>query len=262
MALSLSTPRRALITGAGSGIGQGLATTLALEHGWSVIVTDMNLEAAQATVASITEKGGVAEAHPLNVADNDQIVSLIELLKSTGRIDVLVNNAGLQHVARLEEFPHDRWAFLIQVMLTGVADLTRAVLPIMRQQGFGRIINIGSIHSLVASPFKSAYVAAKHGLVGFSKVIALETCDTDITINTICPSYVKTPLVDAQIASQARTHGISEEDVINKIMLEPMPKKAFISIEELVGTTLFLTSNAARNITGQSIALDGGWTSR
>ena len=145
-------------------------------------------------------------------------------------------------------------------MLTGVADLTRAVLPVMRAQGFGRIINVGSIHSLVASPFKSAYVAAKHGLLGFSKVVALETSDVDITINTLCPSYVHTPLVDQQIANQAKTHGISKEEVINKIMLEPMPKKAFISGEELVGSVLFLSSNAAKNITGQAIAIDGGWT--
>lgn len=192
-------------------------------------------------------------------------------------------------MARLEEFPHEKWALLVQVMLTGVADLTRGVLPIMRSQGYGRIINIGSIHSVIASPFKSAYVAAKHGLIGFSKVMALETADTDITINTICPSYVKTPLVDAQIANQAKvgarsyggacvrynqltptqhkhvprqSHGISEEEVINKIMLEPMPKKAFISMDELVGTTLFLSSSAAKNITGQALLLDGGWTVR
>ena len=197
--------------------------------------------------------------------------------------------AGLQHVARLEEFPHEKWALLVQVMLTGVADLTRGVLPIMRSQGSGRIVNIGSIHSVIASPFKSAYVAAKHGLIGFSKVMALETADADITINTICPSYVKTPLVDAQIANQAKvggtrfygdvymhrtltnqrntnpppqSHGISEEEVINKIMLEPMPKKAFISMDELVGTTLFLSSSAAKNMTGQALLLDGGWTVR
>jgi len=168
--------------------------------------------------------------------------------------------AGLQHVSRLEDFPADRWALMVQVMLTGVADLTREVLPGMRSRGFGRIINIGSIHSLVASPYKSAYVAAKHGLIGFSKVVALETSDVNITINTICPSYVHTPLVDKQIADQAKTHGITKEEVINKIMLEPMPKKAFISAEELVGSTLFLASDVAKNITGQTLVIDGGWT--
>lgn len=263
MSLSLSGSRTALITGAGSGIGAGIATSLALEHGWEIIATDLNIVAAEETAAIIKGKGGVCSAYALNVADGAQSAALIDSLKAEGkRIDVLINNAGLQHVARLEEFPAEKWAFMVQVMLTGVADLTRAVLPIMRQQGFGRIINIGSIHSVIASPFKSAYVAAKHGLIGFSKVMALETSDVDITVNTICPSYVKTPLVDAQIANQAKTHGISEADVINKIMLEPMPKKAFISMEELVGTTIFLSSNAARNMTGQALILDGGWTVR
>ena len=141
-----------------------------------------------------------------------------------------------------------------------VARLTRAVLPGMRQRGFGRIVNIGSIHALVASPYKSAYVAAKHGLVGFSKVIALETADTDITINTVCPSYVKTPLVDKQIADQARTRGIPEAEVVSQIMLKPMPKGVFIEMDELAGITAFLCSPAARNMTGQTLVVDGGWT--
>ena len=175
---------------------------------------------------------------------------------------MLVNNAGLQHVAPLEDFPVAKWEHLIQVMLIGVARLTRAVLPGMRERGFGRIINIGSIHSLVASPYKSAYVAAKHGLLGFSKVIALETADADITINTICPSYVKTPLVDKQIADQARTRGIPESEVVRQIMLAPMPKGVFIGVDELAGITAFLMSPAARNITGQTIVVDGGWTAQ
>ena len=157
-------------------------------------------------------------------------------------------------------FTERQAAFLVQVMLVGVARLTRAVLPGMRERGFGRIVNIGSIHALVASPYKSAYVAAKHGLVGFSKVIALETADTDITINTICPSYVKTPLVDRQITDQARTRGISEAEVVGQVMLKPMPKGVFIEMDELAGTTAFLISPAARNMTGQTLVLDGGWT--
>jgi 3-hydroxybutyrate dehydrogenase len=132
----------------------------------------------------------------------------------------------------------------------------------MRAQNYGRIINVGSIHSVVASPYKSAYVAAKHGLLGFAKTVALETGDTDITINTLCPAYVKTPLVEKQIASQAKENNMSEEDVINKIMLEPMPKKAFIGVDELAETAAFLMSSAAKNITGQAIVLDGGWTAR
>jgi 3-hydroxybutyrate dehydrogenase len=178
------------------------------------------------------------------------------------RVDVLINNAGLQHVSRLEEFPESKWDQLLDVMLKGPYLLTKALLPRMKQQGFGRIVNIGSIHGLVASPFKSAYVAAKHGLVGLSKTVALETADVDITMNTICPAYIRTPLVDKQIADQAKTHGISEDDVIKKIMLEPMPKKAFISIEEIAATVEFLISHNARNITGQTIVIDGGWTAR
>ena len=138
--------------------------------------------------------------------------------------------------------------------------MTRSLLPRMRKRGFGRIINIGSIHSLVASPYKSAYVAAKHGLIGFSKVVALETADTDITINTICPSYIRTPLVDAQVANQAKAHGMTEDEVIDRIMLAPMPKKVFITVEEVAGAIDFLTSSHARNITGQTIVIDGGWT--
>ena len=147
-------------------------------------------------------------------------------------------------------------------MLVAPAMLTQAVLPSMRANNYGRIINVGSIHSLVASPFKSAYVAAKHGLLGFSKTLALETGDCNITINTLCPSYVETPMVKKQITSQAREHGISEQDVIEKIMLEPMPKKAFIGTDELAETANFLIQNTARNITGQTLVLDGGWTAR
>jgi 3-hydroxybutyrate dehydrogenase len=155
-----------------------------------------------------------------------------------------------------------RWDYLIQVMLTGSARLVRALLPVMREHRFGRIVNVGSIHSLVASPNKSAYVAAKHGLLGLTKTIALETAGSDITINTICPSYVKTPLVDMQIADQARTRGIPEADVVREIMLKPMPKGVFIGIDELAGIALFLMSPAARNITGQAIVVDGGWTAQ
>ena len=184
-----------------------------------------------------------------------------EKLKDTP-VDILVNNAGIQHVSKIEDFPPEKWQLLINIMLVAPALLTQAFLPHMRSNNFGRIINIGSIHSVVASPFKSAYVAAKHGLLGFSKTIALETGDCDVTINTVCPAYVKTPLVEKQIAAQAKENGITEEEVVNKIMLEPMPKKAFISLEELGDTADFLISSAARNITGQTLILDGGWTAR
>ena len=246
-----------LITGAGSGIGAGIAAELATA-GHHLVVTDVNLDAATAVAAQLREAGGSAEALLLDVTSDDSVAAALAAVSRP--VDVLVNNAGLQHVAPLEQFPIDTWDFLVQVMLVGVARLTRAVLPGMRARGFGRIVNIGSIHSLVASPYKSAYVAAKHGLVGFSKVIALETADTDITINTICPTYVKTPLVDRQIADQARTRGIPESEVVSEVMLKPMPKGVFITFEELAGITAFLVSPPARNITGHTIAVDGGWT--
>ncbi|HYG07163.1 MAG TPA: 3-hydroxybutyrate dehydrogenase [Stenotrophomonas sp.] len=246
-----------LITGAGSGIGAGIAAHLA-QAGHHVLASDLDLGAAQAVAADINAAGGSAQALALDVTSEASITQALAGL-SRGP-DVLVNNAGLQHVAPLEAFPMERWELLVEVMLTGVARLTRAVLPGMRERGFGRIVNIGSIHSLVASPYKSAYVAAKHGLVGFAKVVALETAAHDITINTLCPSYVKTPLVDRQIADQARARGMAEDEVIAKVMLAPMPKGRFIEYDELAGAIGFLASAAARNITGQVLAIDGGWT--
>jgi len=251
------TPRCILITGAGSGIGAGIAAELAAA-GHHLVVTDVALPAAEAVAAQLRAAGGSAEALALDVTADASVAAALAAVSRP--VDVLVNNAGLQHVAPLEEFPIEKWDFLVQVMLVGVARLTRALLPGMRERGFGRIVNIGSIHSLVASPYKSAYVAAKHGLLGFSKVVALETAGTDITINTICPTYVKTPLVDKQIADQARTRGIPESQVVSDVMLKPMPKGVFITFEELAGITAFLLSPAARNITGHTIDVDGGWT--
>jgi 3-hydroxybutyrate dehydrogenase len=248
--------RNILVTGAGSGIGAGIAAGLAAA-GHHLVVTDVAPGPAEAVARAILDEGGSAEARVLDVTSD---ASIAAALAASPPVDVLVNNAGLQHVAPLEEFPMEKWDFLVQVMLVGVARQTRAVLPGMRERGFGRIVNIGSIHSLVASPYKSAYVAAKHGLVGFSKVVALETATTDITINTICPTYVKTPLVDRQIADQARTRGIPESQVVSDVMLKPMPKGVFITFEELAGITAFLMSPAARNITGHTIDVDGGWT--
>ncbi|MCC4634836.1 3-hydroxybutyrate dehydrogenase [Xanthomonas dyei] len=251
--------RSILITGAGSGIGAGIATHLTSD-GHHLLVSDMDLAAAEHTAQRVRDAGGSAEALVLDVTDDDSIAHA--LAGASQPPQVLVNNAGLQQVAALEDFPMQRWALLVDVMLTGAARLSRAVLPSMRAAGYGRIVNIGSIHSLVASPYKSAYVAAKHGLVGLAKVIALETADCDITVNTLCPSYVRTPLVERQIADQARTRGIAEEAVIRDVMLKPMPKGAFIEYDELAGTVAFLMSHAARNITGQSIAIDGGWTAQ
>jgi 3-hydroxybutyrate dehydrogenase len=248
-----------LVTGAASGIGAALARALAAA-GHHVVVSDVRGEEAGAVAARLQAAGGSGEAVALDVTADASVAAAVAALSRP--VDVLINNAGLQHVAPLEAFPMSRWDHLVQVMLVGVARVTRALLPGMRQRGFGRIINIGSIHSLVGSPGKSAYVAAKHGLLGLSQAIALETADTDVTINTICPSYVQTPLVDRQIADQARLRGIPEAAVVDQVMLAPMPKGVFVSCEELAGIAAFLMSAAARNITGQTIVVDGGWTAQ
>ena len=254
--------KSALVTGAASGIGLAIATRLA-ELDYRVVLSDANYPAAQGATDKLVEKGLNVLALELDVTSDSDIANAQQTVEAAfGRIDILVNNAGLQYVSRLEEFPVDRWRFLTEVLLVGPALLTRALLPLMRHNNYGRIVNIGSIHSLVASPHKSAYVAAKHGLLGFSKAVALETANQDITINTICPSYVKTALVERQIANQAKENGISEEEVVNKIMLEPMPKKSFIDMDELLGALEYLVGSTTRNMTGQQIVIDGGWTVR
>ncbi len=249
---------RVLITGGSGGIGFAVAQAYAAQ-GDEVILADINLAVAEQKAAELVATGAKASALLLDLTSQDSIENTAA---AAGQVDVLVNNAGIQHVARLEEFPEHKWQQLLQVMLTGPAMLSKALLPGMRSRGFGRIVNIGSIHALVASPFKSAYVAAKHGLLGFSKVVALENADIDFTINTICPAYVRTPLVDAQIAAQCKEHQLSETEVIEKIMLAPMPQKAFIGVDEIAATAVFLTTAAARHITAQTLVLDGGWTAR
>lgn len=247
-----------LVTGGGSGLGAALCSHFA-ERGFTVVVTDSNRPAAEHVASALVGQGRSAIARTLDVRSQADIETCFANLPGN-RVDLLINNAGFQHVARLEEFDPAQWDALVDVVLNGTCRATRAALPVMRRQDSGRIVNIGSIHSLVASPYKSAYVAAKHGLVGFSRAIALENADVDITINTICPSYIRTPLVDAQIQSQAKAHGISQEQVIETIMLKPMPKRAFITTEEVAAAIDFLASPMARNITGQTLVIDGGWT--
>jgi len=257
----MTSPRRTiLITGAGSGLGRGLGLFLA-QQGHAILATDQHLGPAEETAAQIRAANGVAHPLALDVTSPDSVASCFAQ-RDFGTPDVVVNNAGLQHVAGVEEFPLEQWDALINVLLKGAFLLSRASLPGMRARGFGRLIHIGSIHSLVASPFKSAYIAAKHGLVGLSKTLALETAQDDVTSNVICPAYVRTPLVERQIAAQARTRGISENEVIEKIMLAPMPKKSFITPEEVGAAIDFLISPLARNITGQTITIDGGWTAQ
>jgi 3-hydroxybutyrate dehydrogenase len=249
--------RRIFLTGAGSGLGRGLACCLA-RQGHSIVATDLRLEAVRETAEMA---GAGVEAHALDVSSEEQVARLVGTLGGAP-IEVLINNAGLQHVARVEEFPVASWDTLTAVMLRGPFLLSRALLPQMRAAGFGRLIHVGSIHSLVASAGKSAYTAAKHALLGFSKVLALETADSEITSNTICPAYVRTPLVEGQIKDQAKLRGISEDEVVQKIMLEPMPKGAFVTYEEIAAAVEYLMSPLARNVTGQTITIDGGWTAR
>jgi 3-hydroxybutyrate dehydrogenase len=253
-------PLHILLTGAASGLGRGLAQSFAAA-GHRLHLADKNPEGLRETLGLLGPSAPKARAHALDVTSAAQVRELFASLGDE-RIDLLVNDAGVQYVERVEAFPEERWDLLMDVMLKGPYLLTQAVLPRMRAAGFGRIVNIGSIHSLVASPYKSAYVAAKHGLLGLARVVALETADADVTVNTICPSYIRTPLVEAQIQAQARTHGIPEQEVIDKIMLAPMPKGKFITPEEVAAAIEFLASPLARNITGQVLVIDGGWTAR
>ncbi len=248
---------RVVITGGTGGIGFAIANHFG-QAGYQVILADLNQGLLQQKVAELTSQGIDADYCVLDVTNQHAIEQCAQRFPA----DILVNNAGIQHVARLEDFPPDKWALLVSVMLTGPAMLTRAMLPSMRHNNFGRVINIGSIHAVIASPFKSAYVAAKHGLLGFSKVVALENADKNFTINTICPAYVKTPLVEQQIAAQAKEHNLTEQQVIEQIMLAPMPQKAFIDVSEIADMAAFLCQPGARHMTAQTLILDGGWTAR
>jgi 3-hydroxybutyrate dehydrogenase len=189
------------------------------------------------------------------------IAEMIEAtLRSSGRIDVLVNNAGIQHVAPLQDFPIEKWDAVLGINLSAAFHTTRLALPSMLKNKWGRIVNVASAHGLVASPFKSAYVAAKHGMVGLTKVTALETAEHGITCNAICPGYVYTPLVEAQIEGQAKAHGIARDQVIRDVLLAQQPNKRFATVEELGALTVFLASEAAASITGVALPVDGGWT--
>ena len=240
--------RRALITGGASGIGRACAVRLA-EDGADVVVVDRDAEAAKAVAEQV---GGTAVAVDLSDLD---AVDALDLA-----VDVLVNNAGLQHVAPLHEFPVDRFSYILRLMLEAPFRLVRGALPHMYEQGWGRVVNISSVHGLRASPFKSAYVTAKHGLEGLSKVIALEGAEHGVTSNCVNPAYVRTPLVEGQIADQARTHGLSEDEVVEQVMLAPAAIKRLIEPAEVADAVSWLCSPAAGSVTGTSLVMDGGWS--
>ncbi|HET8598817.1 MAG TPA: 3-hydroxybutyrate dehydrogenase [Segeticoccus sp.] len=244
------TGRTALVTGGASGIGRACAVRLAAA-GATVVVTDVDADAAKAVADEI---GG--EAWVVDLADTAALAG------QRLEVDVLVNNAGVQHVAPVEEFPPERFGFILRLMLESPFLLVRAALPHMYSRGFGRVVNISSAHGLVASPYKSAYVAAKHGLEGLSKVIALEGGGRGVTSNCINPGYVRTPLVEKQIADQARIHGIPEAEVVEKVMLTEPSIKRLVEPEEVAELAAYLCSPAGSFVNGASLPIDGGWTAR
>jgi 3-hydroxybutyrate dehydrogenase len=250
--------RAAIVTGAASGIGRAIATDLAQE-GARVLCADVNVEEGE-RVASAFSAGAFQRADIAKQADCDALVA--RAVRDFGGVDILVNNAGLQHIAPVEEFPVETWERLVHIMLFGAFYLTRAALPHMYKKGWGRIVNIASVHGLVASPYKSAYVAAKHGLVGFTKAVALEAAEKGVTVNAVCPSYVRTPLVEKQIADQAKVHGISEDAVVRDIMLAPAALKRLLEPSEVAAYVRFLCSDEASGITGGTQVIDAGWTAR
>ncbi len=254
--------KAAIVTGAGSGIGRAIAHALAA-HGTAVCIGDVNHEAARRVASEIERADGRAIAVRADVSQRSQVEELVaEATRAFGRLDILVNNAGLQFIAPIQEFPEDRWDLLIGVMLTGTFLCSKYALPHMMARRWGRIVNISSIHGLVASPFKSAYISAKHGIVGFTRTLALEVADHGITANAICPGYVRTPLVENQIADQARVNGISPEDVVARIMLAPAAIKRLLEPEEIASAVLYLCSEMAAGVTGTALAVDAGWTAR
>ena len=256
--------RSAVVTGSTSGIGLGIARALAAQ-GVNVMLNGLaNGNDPGALCAQLASEHGVKTA--FSRADMSRPAEIAAMFAEAelafGAVDILVNNAGIQHVAPVDEFPLEKWDQIIAINLSSVFHATRAALPGMKRRGWGRIVNIASAHGLVASPYKSAYIAAKHGVVGFTKTVALETARQGITCNAICPGYVLTPLVEKQIDDQAKTHGIPRAEVIDKVMLERQPSKAFVQIEEVAALTVFLCSDAAASITGTPLPIDGGWVAQ
>lgn len=254
--------RVAVVTGSTSGIGLGIARSFA-SAGASVVINGFGKpEEIRDTVEGLQRETGARTIYSAaDMTKPDEIGGMVNLALATfGRLDILINNAGIQHVSPIDQFPVDKWDAILAINLSSAFHTMRLALPAMRRQGWGRIINIASAHALVASPFKSAYVAAKHGIAGLTKVVALETAEQNITCNAICPGYVSTPLVEAQIDDQARSHGIPREQVIRDVLLAQQPNKRFATVEEIGAFATFLACDAAASITGAVLTVDGGWT--
>lgn len=249
------TDRTVIVTGAARGIGFAIANGF-IQNGDFVIIADIDgVEANEAA----RRLGPRAVGYQLDVADEESVREFTnKVISERGTVHVLVNNAGLQHIDKVEDFPTDRWCLLIDVMLTGTFLMTKYTLPYMKNQQYGRIINVSSAHGKMASPYKSAYVSAKHGVVGFTRTIALETATEGITVNTIMPGPVKTELIEKQIGKLAEEDGISEEEAIQKHLLGKQPMKRFIDPSEIAGTAVFLASDSAASITGDAISVSGG----
>ena len=250
--------RSAVVTGSTSGIGLGVARALA-EAGASVVINSFSDRSEDHAIAQELSAETGAEVRYV-AADMSDAAAARRLVTEAGGCDILVNNAGIQHVARIEAFAPEKWDAVLAINLSSAFHTTAAALPGMRAREWGRVINIASAHGLTASPFKSAYVAAKHGIVGLTKVTALEVAGEGITANAICPGYVLTPLIEAQIPDQMETHGMDRETVIREVMLERQPSRQFATVEQIGGTAVFLCSPAAEQITGTTISVDGGWT--
>jgi len=254
----------ALITGSTSGIGWGLGGGRAGAgaggrlHGLGVPAEVGRLRAGLAGRTGVR-----VAAHQADLSRAEEVTRLIRDTEAAlGGIDILVNNAGIQFVSPVEDFPAERWTAVQNIILNSSFHAIREVVPGMKKRGWGRIINLASVHGLVASPFKSAYVSAKHGQIGLTKTVALELAETGITCNAICPGYVRTPLVEGQIDSQAKVHGLPREQVIREVILAAQPTKRFVEVEEVAALAVYLCGEQARSITGASIAIDGGWSAR
>ena len=254
--------RTAIVTGSTSGIGLGIAAALA-EQGADVLLNGFgDADQIETLRHQLEARHGVRVRYSAaDMSRPEAIRAMVEYARAEfGKVDIVVNNAGIQHVAPVEEFPESKWDAILAINLSSAFHLIKAVLPEMKARKWGRIVNIASAHGLTASPFKSAYVAAKHGMVGLSRTVALEVAEFGITCNTVCPGYVKTPLVEQQIADQARAHGISPENVVRDVLLVHQARKEFVRVEELAALTVFLCSDAGASMTGSALAMDGGWT--